>query len=96
VLDDPIPALKNRLARELLTSVAELNHHIAAAVLDIDGARMSDLRRGRHARFSVERLIRLLAMVDRRVDVTVVNTGPAHIRWLHILRMRRDARRNAP
>jgi hypothetical protein len=37
-------------------------------------------------------LIRLLAKVNRRVDVSVVNTGPRHLPWFRILRERAQAR----
>ena len=90
--NDPIPALKRQLADGILHAVDELNFFVAAGVLDIDPARLSDLRRGRIARFSVDSLIRLLAKVNRRVDVSVVNTGPRHLPWFRILRERAQAR----
>ena len=95
MLSDPIPALKQQLAREILKSIARLNVTIAADVLEIGRPRLSDLRHGRVARFSVERLIRILATVDRQVAVSVVNVGEPEIRWFRILRERRDARLRA-
>ena len=91
--DDPIPALKRVLADVIVSTVDCLGTTIAARVLDIDSARMSDLRYGRVERFSVERLIRLLAMVDRRVELTVVNLGPARLQWYRIMRERRAGQR---
>ena len=88
---DPIPVLKRRLADELLLSVAAMPATIAARVLEIDDARMSDLRHGRVARFSVERLIRLLAAVDRHVSMTVEGRG-REVAWFRILRERRAER----
>lgn len=40
----------------------------------IDQPRISDLRRGRLERFSIERLIRLLYQMDYRLEVTVVDS----------------------
>ena len=79
--DDPILALKRQLADEILEIASHTNMHVAARVFGIDVPRMSDLRRGRVARFSVERLIRILATVDRRVDLSVVATGRRPIHW---------------
>lgn len=81
MLPDAIPALKQQLADEILASVAQLNVSIAALVLEIDSSRLADLRHGRVSRFSVERLIRLLGKVDRRVTMSVANVGPDRIRW---------------
>ena len=99
VVKAPIPALRQQLADEILAIVGHLNPVIAASLLCIDEQRMADLRY-RPRRFSVERLIRMLAQIDRRVDLTVVNTGPPLLRWFRILRERqrnfRDARRGVP
>jgi predicted XRE-type DNA-binding protein len=81
VSDDPIPAIKRKLADEILALANQTNMFLAARRMGIDVARMSNLRRGRVARFSVERLIRILATVDRRVDLNVVATNPRPIRW---------------
>jgi predicted XRE-type DNA-binding protein len=91
MLPDPIPALKQQLADEILASVARLNVTIAAMVLEIDSSRLADLRHGRVARFSVERLIRMLATVDRRVTLTVANVGEENIRWFRARRAKHSA-----
>ena len=64
----------------------------ALPILQIGPARLADLRHGRVARFSVERLILMLATIDRRVALSVVNVGEREIRWFRILRERRDER----
>ena len=87
----PIAALRQQLADEILRLVDDFPTVISANLLCIDERRMADLRHGRVQRFSVERLIRMLAQIDRRVDLTVVNTGPPILRWLKILR---DRKRN--
>ena len=89
MLDDPIPPLKRQLADAILAVAQQTNFHVAAAALGIDAARLSDLRRGRIERFSVERLIRLLAVVDRSVEVTITPEGGVRVRWFAILRARR-------
>jgi predicted XRE-type DNA-binding protein len=91
---DPIAPLKRQLADEILGAVARLNVSIAARVLDIDASRFADLRHGRIQRFSVERLIRMLAVIERRVSLTVVNAGDAEVRWFRMLNERRASRRS--
>ena len=90
---DPIPALKRQLADAILAIADPQPITLAARRLGIDPARMCDLRRGRIERFSVERLIRILATVDRGVSVTVVVTGSAQVCWFPKLRAQADARR---
>lgn len=81
MLDDPIPALKRQVAGAILVLAGQTNFFLAAKRLGIDEARLSDLRRGRVARFSVERLIRILATVDRRVEFQIIATTSQPIRW---------------
>ncbi len=81
MIDDSITALKRQLADEILRVHSQTHVHVAAMALGIDVPRLSDLRRGRLKRFSVERLIRLLAIVDRRVELTIVTVGPEQVRW---------------
>ena len=57
---DPIPALKEQLRCELVGRVDGWTLEYAASFLGTDAARMSNLRRGRLERFSVEQLIRLV------------------------------------
>lgn len=93
MLDDPVPALKRQLADAIVAIANQTNFHVAAPALGIDTARLSDLRRGRVNRFSIDRLIRILAVVDRRVDAKVVTVGPERVEWWVILRERFDRRR---
>jgi predicted XRE-type DNA-binding protein len=92
---DPILALKRQLADAILAVSSGKPIIVAARRLGIDPARMCDLRRGRIARFSVERLIRILATVDRGVTVTVVQKSFEPVCWFPKLRAKRDARRAA-
>jgi len=94
MLDDPVPALKRQLADAIVRIAGQTNFHVAAPVLGIDTARLSDLRRGRVDRFSIDRLIRILAVVDRRVEATIVTVGDERVRWFASLRDGRARRRN--
>jgi len=95
LLHDPIPELKEQLASEILAVVGHLNQEIAAAVLRIDQPRMSDLMYGKLERFSASKLIRILANIDRRVDISVVNEGPPIFNWFHLVKLA-SAERKAP
>lgn len=75
--DDPIPYLKEQLRDEIVALVGDWDQYVAARRLGTDQPRMSDLKRGRLERFSLEKLIRLLANVDQTVEITVV--GPMRI-----------------
>ena len=87
--DDPILALKHQLAREIIALSKHQVLLVGARRLGIDSSRLCDLRHGRVARFSVERLIKILATVDRRVVLTVVCDGPRQICWFPKLRLQR-------
>jgi len=75
--EDPIPDLKEQLRREIVSLVGSWDQYVAAARLGIDQPRMSDLKRGRLERFSLEKLIRVLANIDQSVEIAVV--GPTRI-----------------
>ncbi|MGQ0641471.1 MAG: helix-turn-helix domain-containing protein [Gemmatimonadaceae bacterium] len=77
--DDPIPALKRQLAQEIRALLGDTNQHVAARRLGVDQPRMSDLLHDKLDRFSLEKLIRLLRSVDRRVELRVINEGPARL-----------------
>jgi predicted XRE-type DNA-binding protein len=68
---DPIPALKRQLGTELARLLAGWNADDIAVVIGTDRPRISELRRGKLARFSLETLIRYLARLGHRVDVSV-------------------------
>ena len=80
--DDPIPPLKRQLAREIRALLGSTNQHVAAHRLGVDQPRMSDLLHDKLDRFSLEKLIRLLRNVDRRVELRVINEGPAQLRLI--------------
>ena len=73
---DPIPPLKEQLRQSILADVAQTNSLSAARMLGVDESRFSNLIHGRLERFSLHMLIRLLARLNRRVELTVVVLGP--------------------
>lgn len=85
MLDDPVPRLKEELRQEILAAVGRRNQFVAAGILGIYEARMSNIERGRLERFSLQKLIRLLAGINRRVDLTVTVVGPLPTRRDHRL-----------
>jgi predicted XRE-type DNA-binding protein len=71
MLDDPIPKLKQHLAKSILETI-ESKWYIYERVIGLDQPRLSNLERGQLDRFSVQKLIRVLAILNRRVDIKVV------------------------
>jgi predicted XRE-type DNA-binding protein len=84
---DPIPPLKEQLARELVARVDGWTLEYAASFLGTDAPRMSNLRRGRLERFSLEHLIRLVTQDHGTVALEVTWSS----RWQK-LRDQRDQR----
>ena len=74
---DPIPDLKEQLRREIVALVGRWEPSVAARRLGTDQPRMSDLKRGRLERFSLQGLFRMLANVEQSVEITVV--GPTRL-----------------
>ena len=68
---DPIPALKRRLGDELAREVSGWKRDDIAYLIGTDGPRISELRRGKLDRFSLETLIRYLTRLRYRVDITL-------------------------
>jgi predicted XRE-type DNA-binding protein len=95
-VDDPIPALKRQLAREILALPDQIDGCIVGPVLGLDEPRLCDIQRGRLERLSLQQLVRALANVNRRVELRVVVVGSPRIRWwaLHrkCMRIRQERR----
>jgi predicted XRE-type DNA-binding protein len=68
---DPIPALKQQLGAELARALAGWRASDVCELLRTDPARVSNLRRGRLERFSLETLIRYCTRLGRRVDLVI-------------------------
>lgn len=68
---DPILGLKRKLATELVRIMHGWTTTQLVCRIRIDQPRISDLRRGRLERFSIERLIRFIHEMRHRVELTV-------------------------
>lgn len=77
---DPIPQLKEQLSREIIAAVDKYTWTVAAGMLGIEPSRMSHLKKGNLERFSLEKLIRMLAVIDRKVEVRIVDESGAAFR----------------
>lgn len=69
--EDPIPRLKQQLAQLVVERLRGWSQVYAASFLGTNQPRISDLRRGRLERFSLEQLIRFAARVDGTVRIDV-------------------------
>ncbi|HUQ19672.1 MAG TPA: hypothetical protein VM099_08665 [Gemmatimonadaceae bacterium] len=67
MIEDPIPALKQRLAKLILQEIGDEHAGTVGTIPGLDQTRASKLTQGRLERFSVQWLIRLLARINRRV-----------------------------
>ena len=74
-LPDPVPELKRRVARALTEQTYGIGNYSAARVLGIDQSDVSALFAGKLTRFSLDRLIRLMARAHGEVTVTVTWTN---------------------
>jgi predicted XRE-type DNA-binding protein len=77
---DPIPALKDQIAHLLVDRLAGWTQANAAALLDTDQPRVSDLRNDRLERFSLEQLVRFASRLGGEIHPTV--TWDPRRRWI--------------
>ena len=73
---DPIPELKQRAGAALAQLVDGWNADDVAALIGTDRPRISELRRGKLDRFSLETLIRYLTRLGQRVDLEMTQNRP--------------------
>ena len=66
---DPIPALKRQAAERIVVLIDGCSAHEVASRMGTDQPRISDLRRGRLERFSLETLIRYLTHLRQDVSI---------------------------
>lgn len=69
---DPVPALKRRVADEILVLLEGWRQDHAANFLGATQPRMSELRRGHLDRFTLDRLVRYLSRLKRDIIITTV------------------------
>jgi predicted XRE-type DNA-binding protein len=72
---DPVPALKQQLARAILDRLEGSGQFNVASRLGVDQPRASNLVRGRLERFSLQQLVRFAARVDGQLTMTVAWTS---------------------
>lgn len=75
--EDPVPALKIKLADLIVRRVAGWTQVTAADLLRTNQPRVSDLRNGRLDRFSLEQLVRLVRRAEGFVELRV-EWGPRY------------------
>src|SRR6476660_8381185 len=78
--EDPSPRLKEQLAAEIVLLLRGGDQFLAAEGTGVDQPRISNLVHGRLDRFSLEKLIRILSRLGRRVDLTVVDLGTVNLK----------------
>jgi predicted XRE-type DNA-binding protein len=66
---DPIPALKRRVADEILILIAGWSQTYAAYYLGAPRSRVSDLRRGHLERMTLDRMLRMLSRLHRDIEI---------------------------
>jgi predicted XRE-type DNA-binding protein len=71
VSDDAVPTLKRQLAQQLVGRVEGWSQTYAAALLGTDQPRISDLRRGRLDRISLEQLVRFIGRVGGSIELQI-------------------------
>ena len=69
--NDPIPELKRQAAAAIVALLDGWSWQNAAALIGTDQPRVSDLRRGKLDRFSLETLIRFLARLHQRIELRI-------------------------
>jgi predicted XRE-type DNA-binding protein len=72
---DPIPALKQQVAEAIVERLDGWIQPMAAELLRTDQPRMSDLRRGRLERFSLEQLLRFASRLRGTVSIEITWPG---------------------
>jgi predicted XRE-type DNA-binding protein len=90
---DLVRNLKRKLVDHILEVATQTNMVVAAHAMGSDPPRMSDLRHGRVDQFSLERLIRMLDAIGRRVRLEVEVVGPRDVDWFACARAQRKRRK---
>ncbi|HET9453120.1 MAG TPA: XRE family transcriptional regulator [Gemmatimonadaceae bacterium] len=90
---DPIPALKRQLAATITARMEGWEQYNGGAMLHIDGARLSNIRRGQLERFSLQALIRMLVRIGEEVVITTASRQEVHWRNVRADNARREAER---
>lgn len=70
LFDDPIPELKRQVGLELARAISDTSVADLVELLETDPPRISDLRRGKLKRFSLETLLRYAHRLSRCAQIT--------------------------
>lgn len=73
--EDPVPELKRAVAHEILVLTEGWSQVNAASLMGVSQSCVSDLRRGNLARISLERLVRCLSRLGRRVEIATIRSS---------------------
>ena len=76
---DPIPELKKRVSDELVKLVDSWTQWNAAVLLHVNQTQISELRAGKLERFSLDRLVRLLARAGRKIEIRTTSDGASAV-----------------
>ncbi len=94
--DDPIEALKRELGADVARLTAGWNAWDIAVLMGTDQPRVSDLRRGKFARFSVTALLRFLHRLNQRIEIRLMDESlwrpPRPQPRTYIVRSRKELR----
>jgi predicted XRE-type DNA-binding protein len=72
---DPVPALKRRVADEIVVLIEGWSQSFAPSFMDCRQSRVSDLRRGHLERMSLERMLQCLSHLSRNIEINTTR-GP--------------------
>ena len=75
---DPIPVLKQQLAGDIRARMSGWRAADIAVLIGTDQPRISELRRGKLERFSLETLIRFATRLRCRVEMRVIDRSGEH------------------
>jgi predicted XRE-type DNA-binding protein len=82
---DPIPALKRRVADEILVLMDGWSQPFAASFMHVTQSRVSDLRRGHLENISLERMLQCLSRLGRTIEIKTGRDGKkgaSHPHWM--------------
>jgi len=80
---DPIPELKAQAARALSDALGTSDLASAGALLGCDRFRIAEIRAGRLERFSLMMLVRYLARVHMRVELSITRVPRPYAKDQH-------------
>lgn len=89
---DPVPALKEQLARTIAERLEGWDLANGAALLRTDAAKLSRIRNGNLGEFSLQRLVRFLAILGDDVTIACTSWEERRVRARYEAAARRNQR----